>query len=493
MSHMSREAARLATAGALAAAALGAAASSAQAAQLTLDYQCKYPLVGAQPLKIKIDAAIPNAWVVDKTTNPFTIDADATAGGSTAKALQLIGAQTLEGVATAGATLKNPNGSSLKLKVPIAITNWTSPGPVLTPPLELDATGATPPVFFDSPGTASVTVDSLVLNLTARNATGQALPLQPVTTDLDGAPVTPSDSDPGTFDVPCKLDPTSQSTKLADIAVSETSQPSSDTQAPTTPGTVSVATTATSATLTWSPSTDNTGVVAYDVLSNGVSVASASGTKISLPKLAPSATTNYTLVARDAAGNASAPRAFSVTTPANVVNTAAIAKYSADLSGTATMKTLVQGNLPLKGGIVADMTVIDGKYVADLTLNPTTGRLNALGLLPVTARVGFVPAAKTTGDLTDGVLTANAKLRIKLLDVKLFGAIPLAGGNNCQTKQISNITLKSGPNFDPVVGGAISGSFALSELNNCGLLTGIVSPITAGGGNRINATLKPLL
>lgn len=492
MSRMSRDARKLAFAGLATAAALGAGASSAQAAKLSLNYQCKYPLIGAQPLKVDIDAAIPSTWAVNKLTNPFTISVSASAGGSTAKGLQLIGVRSLEGVAQADASLITPDGFDQDLSVPIAITNWSSSTATLTSPINLKATGVTPPVLFDTKGNAKVTVDKLQMNLTARNASGQALPLQPVTTDLDGKAITPADSNPATFDVPCKLDPASQSTKLADITVNDSNQTSSDTTAPSTPGTVSVSTTATSATLNWGASNDNVGVVAYDILKDGAVYASSASTSISLPELAPSSTTNWSVVARDANNNTSTPRAFTVNTPAENVATNAIAKYNAGLTGTASMRTLITGNLPLEGSIAADMTVADGKYTADLNLLPRTGRLNALGFLPVTARVGFTNAAKTAGDLSNaGVLTATAKLRIKLLEVKLFGALPIAGGNNCQTKQISTIVLKSKPNFDPVVGGAISGTFSISDLNDCGFLTGIVSPLTAGGGNQINATLKP--
>ena len=84
-----------------------------------------------------------------------------------------------------------------------------------------------------------------------------------------------------------------------------------DTEAPTAPGTPTVAAiTATSATLTWAASTDDVGVTGYVVqAADGASLATSPTTSTTLTGLA--ADTSYTVrvVARDAAGNVSAPSA----------------------------------------------------------------------------------------------------------------------------------------------------------------------------------------
>ena len=83
-------------------------------------------------------------------------------------------------------------------------------------------------------------------------------------------------------------------------------------------------------------------------------------------------------------------------------------------------------------------------------------------------------------------------MRIKVKSVKAFGAIPLAGGNSCQTKQLSDITLKSTDAFDPTgTGGTLAGTYAISDLNGCGPLGGLVSPLTSGAGNTITVKLTP--
>ncbi|MNN09331.1 Chitinase A1 precursor [compost metagenome] len=92
--------------------------------------------------------------------------------------------------------------------------------------------------------------------------------------------------------------------------------PPVDTIAPTAPTSVTASSkTSSSVTLTWQPSTDNVGVVGYNVYRNGAQAASVSGTTATIGGLAPATTYSFTVVARDAVGNvspASAP--LSVTT-----------------------------------------------------------------------------------------------------------------------------------------------------------------------------------
>ncbi len=91
---------------------------------------------------------------------------------------------------------------------------------------------------------------------------------------------------------------------------------STDTIPPTVPtGLVSSNTTLTSSTLTWTASTDNVRVVAYDVYENGTLVGSSPTTSFNLTGLNPGTTCSFTVDARDAAGNVSAPSdPLSVTT-----------------------------------------------------------------------------------------------------------------------------------------------------------------------------------
>ncbi|BFV60954.1 hypothetical protein KCMC57_up60580 [Kitasatospora sp. CMC57] len=91
----------------------------------------------------------------------------------------------------------------------------------------------------------------------------------------------------------------------------------SDVQAPSTPtGLTVTGTTATSVSLSWTASTDNTGVTAYDVYRGTTLAGTASGTTYTDTGLTAATAYSYTVRARDAAGNASAASAaVSTTTP----------------------------------------------------------------------------------------------------------------------------------------------------------------------------------
>ncbi|MGW6208480.1 glycoside hydrolase family 6 protein [Streptomyces sp. NPDC055089] len=91
-----------------------------------------------------------------------------------------------------------------------------------------------------------------------------------------------------------------------------------DTQAPTAPtGVTATAKTSGSVSLSWTASTDNTGVTGYDVFRNGVKVGSTTTTSYTDSGLSASTAYTYTVKAKDAAGNVSAASsALSVTTSA---------------------------------------------------------------------------------------------------------------------------------------------------------------------------------
>ncbi|WP_217552169.1 carbohydrate binding domain-containing protein [Streptomyces sp. GbtcB6] len=93
---------------------------------------------------------------------------------------------------------------------------------------------------------------------------------------------------------------------------------SSDTQAPTAPTNLtSTGKTSSSVSLSWSASTDNVGVTAYDIYSGSSQVASVSGTSGTVSGLSASTAYTFTVKARDAAGNVSAAsNSVSVTTSA---------------------------------------------------------------------------------------------------------------------------------------------------------------------------------
>jgi chitinase len=89
--------------------------------------------------------------------------------------------------------------------------------------------------------------------------------------------------------------------------VTVSTQPAADTQSPTAPGNLRVSiVTSTSVALLWDASTDNVGVVQYDVLQNGVSIGGGSATNLTITALTPATSYAFRVRAKDAAGNVSA-------------------------------------------------------------------------------------------------------------------------------------------------------------------------------------------
>ncbi len=95
--------------------------------------------------------------------------------------------------------------------------------------------------------------------------------------------------------------------------------PSEDTEAPTTPASLAAtATSETSINLSWSASTDNTGVTEYRIYRGGSYLAAAVSTSYSDSGLTAGTTYTYTVSARDAAGNESTQSQSASATTASV-------------------------------------------------------------------------------------------------------------------------------------------------------------------------------
>ncbi len=464
------------------AAGLGTAASPAQAASLSLNYTCSYPLIGAQPLKVDIDAGIPATIPVNEPSGAFDITATATTGGNTWTGLNLVGAKTIEGAATAAAQVAAPGGLNLPVNVPITIGKTDVPA--TNQPLTLTATGQTPSLTFTQEGSGTITVGNLNLNMTARDASGTPINLPPVGTDSDG--------DPGTFDVACTPD-AGQNQTLATFTVTGDGGGGTD-NPPTAPGAPTASNvTDHSVSLTWAESTDDNGVAGYDIYDGDEQISTTSTNNVTIGGLDPDTSYTLTVKARDTKGqssDASAPVTFR-TLPTDGGGGGTV-DYGYNLTGSSDLKTLTTGKVPLSGTIDATLQLATGDFTADLALNKTKASLTALWLLPVTADIQFVPVGQTTGSLKNGVLTSHSKLTIKLPTISLFGFIPIGGGDTCQTKTPSDINLTStGGQFNPLQGGTLTGTYAISDLEGCGSLNGLVSPLTAGGGNTITLKLAP--
>lgn len=175
----------------------GTGSAAAVEAKLSQTYECKFPLIGADSLKVAISADLPASIPVNTQTGAIKIEALSTVSARAAQGLGLVGAKTVEGVASASATVNLPGGEQLD----VGIDNTVEKAGVPSPPkdFEVKASGSAPSLSFRRPGAATIDVNSITLKLTARDAAGKVVQLPPFG---------------DVFEASCALKPTDQNKTL---------------------------------------------------------------------------------------------------------------------------------------------------------------------------------------------------------------------------------------------------------------------------------------
>jgi glucose/arabinose dehydrogenase len=151
---------------------------------------------------------------------------------------------------------------------------------------------------------------------------------------------------------------------------------------PTTPTNLKGTASGTNITLTWTASTDNVAVIAYDIFRNGTQAGSVVGTMQTPPAttftdsaLAPNTTFSYTVQARDPAGNKSGmSAAVSVKTGTGCANVCAVTQLTTDTDIPWGLVTLPDGTILYNRRDAHDI----------VHLNPKTGAKKNLGTVPNT-------------------------------------------------------------------------------------------------------------
>ncbi|WP_231891406.1 fibronectin type III domain-containing protein [Paenibacillus swuensis] len=141
-------------------------------------------------------------------------------------------------------------------------------------------------------------------------------------------------------------DPISGTAKSCDVNMGGSG--GGDTQAPTAPtGLISPSKTSTSVSLSWTASTDNTGVTGYDVYNGSTLAGSAPGTTFTVSGLTANTAYTFTVKAKDAANNvSSASNALNVTTNASGGGTGSVTReYWTGIAGTS-VSSIPTGTTP---------------------------------------------------------------------------------------------------------------------------------------------------
>ena len=172
-------------------------------------------------------------------------------------------------------------------------------------------------------------------------------------------------------------------------------------------------------------------------------------------------------------------------------------KVNYDLVGD-TIVSASDALVELTGEIMSNVNLSTGEVKADLALDPTTTEFEIIKLftsIKGRADIEFEPVGETTGTLENGQLTTTSRLNIKVpeANVVIWGhELKIGGGTSCQTKEPAEITLQNqGETFQPLDGGVVEGIYDLPELENCGLLTGVLNKFMSGPDNPIELELTP--
>ena len=231
---------------------------------------------------------------------------------------------------------------------------------------------------------------------------------------------------------------TAQSTAPADT----------DILAPSAPINLAAVVAFTNVTLSWLPSTDNVGVVAYNVFKNNVLISSVTSTSILLTGL--TATTKFTfgVTAVDAAGNESAMSTLQVTTgqeqardsiPPTIPTSfaAQIGSNSVQLTWVAsTDNRAVTGYVILKDGIILD------------TVPATTFSKFVGGLTALTAYTFNIYALDAAGNKSpQAEITVTTKAELNTGEAGLIASYPFDDNANDATPYLNHGIIGGNPTF----------------------------------------------
>ncbi|QGQ95536.1 DUF5060 domain-containing protein [Paenibacillus psychroresistens] len=248
-----------------------------------------------------------------------------------------------------------------------------------------------------------------------------------------------------------------------------------DTTAPTAPtGLTSPSKTATSVNLSWTASTDNVGVVGYDIY-NGVSLAGTTtgATTITISGLTASTAYSFTVKARDAASNTSvASNALSVTTNASADTTAPSAPAGLTSPAKTTTSVSLSWTASTDNVAVTGYDIYRGATLAGSTTGATT--YTVTGLTANTAYSFTVKAKDAAGNIS----VASSALSITTNAVADTTAPSAPTALNSPSKTSTMVTLSWTASTDNV---SVTGYDVYRGATLAGSTVGAATTFTASG------------
>ncbi|SDI78429.1 hypothetical protein SAMN05444157_0143 [Frankineae bacterium MT45] len=514
--------------GGLATALMGGGSASATTISATLNTTCTIPVAGAEEYSAVVKATVPDSAKVGDTVQLQNFSISILLNVATTDALQILGATTLEGSITAGATLTNASPSTLSITAAVPVTSVpqttdaNGDGPAFT----ITATGISPTATMTSVGTAKLTATTVNAVFNPKNAAGASvLPAAkqniPCTFDagdnllLGSIPVTAAATPtPAPTAVPTPVPtavPTPKPTAVptpVPTAVPTPAPTAVPTPVPTavpTPKPTAVPTPVPTAVPTPAPTAVPTPVPTAVPTPVPTPVPTAVPTPVPTPVPTAVPTPKPTAVPTPAATAVPTPKPTAVPTPAPTavptpaptavptpapVTTLTHINFAAN--GTITLPT-VNGSGKVGPGLVStDVNLKGGTFTGVTTLPNMSISGSLFGFIPLSMVASFNQVGPLTGQLAKGAtdLTADLQANIGVVSVKALGILPLTS-TGCRTAAPVSIHLASNGKgqFSPFTGGNVAAKFAIGNLTDCGALTGILNGIFPGSNNTISLTL----
>ncbi|SDI78448.1 hypothetical protein SAMN05444157_0144 [Frankineae bacterium MT45] len=416
----------------------GGSAMAATTITATLNTTCTIPVAGAEEYSAVVKATVPDSAKVGDTVQLQNFSISILLNVATTDALQILGATTLEGSITAGATLTNASPSTLSITAAVPVTSVpqttdkNGDGPAFT----ITATGVSPTATMTTAGTAKLSATTVNAVFNPKNASGTS--------------VLPAAKQ----NIPCTFD-AGDNLLLGSIPVTAGTT--------ATPAPTAAPTSAPAPTATPKP------------------VATPVPTATPKPVATPVPTATPKPVATPVPTAAPTPAPVSTTTHINFT-----------ANGTIGLPT-VKGSGKVGPGLVStDVNLKGGTFTGTTTLPNMNISGTVFGFVPLSMVASFKQVGALSGKLAPGAtdLTADLKADIGVVSVKAAGILPLTV-STCHVATPVSIHLASNGKgqFSPFTGGTVSSTFAIGNLADCGALTSLLNGIFPGNSNTLTLNL----
>ncbi|WP_409490825.1 DUF6801 domain-containing protein [Amycolatopsis sp. cmx-11-12] len=162
-------------------------------------------------------------------------------------------------------------------------------------------------------------------------------------------------------------------------------------------------------------------------------------------------------------------------------------KYAFGIKGKTDLKAL-GSTAPISGGFDADVDLASKKFTGDLKLDPSKTDFKLFGFVQGSSDIIVEQVGKQSGELIGTGFKANVKFNVFLPKVQVFG-FPISNDPKCGTVSPSTSEMTTAPDFNLLKGGKLTGTYALSGLQNCGSFNDMISMFTKSEGNTLDLDL----